>query len=132
MKRRAFTLQRHRWYAMQVIFPSSGQHFSPIWIYEVIPQQTGKNRLKLSFWHANYPEGVQHKVYELHVLRRTSEHTVNPLHEGYLLAERKAEGDKQLILLTAITTEWIETHFRKIPEGDLQTWLDRQYPHSRH
>jgi hypothetical protein len=129
MKQHPFTLQRHRWYAMQVILPSGGQEFSPIWIYDVLPQQTGKKLLQLSFWHANYPEGVRNKVYDLHVLRRTSWHALNAKYAGYLMAERKLEEKKQVILLTAVTAEWVETHFRMTPEGDLQEWLDLQCPH---
>jgi hypothetical protein len=129
VKPQPFTLERHRWYAMQIVLPSGGQYFSPIWIFETCPLQTGKKLLQVSFWHAHYPEGVQDKVYDLRVLRRTK--ALNASYRGYLLAERTGSSSKDLILLSEITADWIQTHFRKSSEGDLQQWLDRQCPHPR-
>lgn len=115
-----FTLNRHRWYAMQVVLRNGTQHVSPVWIFEVRALKSGKGIMQLHFWHANYPEGVQDKVYDLRVIRREP---------GYLLAERQDDGSKALVLLSEVTSEWIGTHFRQAPDGDLQAWLDRQCAH---
>ena len=99
-----FTLQPRQWYAMECIFPNAHRHFSPIWLKEVQPQGGGDRRLDLAFFHANYPAGVQDKIYTLRVLRRAP---------GYLLTERLTpDGDERtLILIEPITVEWLRRQF---------------------
>jgi len=53
------------------MFPSAERHYSPIWVQEFAPQKTGARMLQPHFYHANYPEGVQEKVYDLHILHRS-------------------------------------------------------------
>lgn len=76
-----FAVQTRTWYAMEYVFPSAGRHFSPIWIDEITPLKTGAGLLRLRFFHANYPEGVRDKVYDLQVLQRKR-------HPGFLRARR--------------------------------------------
>lgn len=65
----------HAWYAME-IFGASGAptnpHVSPIFLKAVEPLKTGRGLLKVEFFHAYYPEGVQNKEYVLRVLHRSS------------------------------------------------------------
>jgi hypothetical protein len=112
------TLQRHQWYAMLRLNPFGAQDYCPIWIYVVKPLQTGKGRLKLSFWDATYPEGVQDKVYRLRVMRREP---------GFVLPVREedeADGEFRRIVDTrrpatfrrwmrSLVTDWREG----IPQG---------------
>jgi hypothetical protein len=120
MKHKRFTLEPRRWYAMLWVVRGGGQLASPIWVMEVRGLETGKGVLEVKFWHANYPEGVQDKTYVLRVVARE---------QGYLLGRRLQWGSKRAngdaILLAEVTPEWVETHFRRRAEGDMQAWLDK-------
>lgn len=64
---------------MLSIEPSGAQYPSPIWIFDVkADAATPRGVLELHFWHADYPAGVQSKVYSLKPLQHES---------GYLLAK---------------------------------------------
>jgi hypothetical protein len=105
---------------MMRLYPSGGMNYSPIWIEEVKPMQSGKGLLEVAFWDGNYPEGVQNEVYLLRVMRRAA---------GSLLTERQDYKPKELVLISEMTGEWVRHHFRETPEGDLQAWLDRWCGH---
>jgi len=118
-----FTLQPRQWYAMECIFPDAHRHVSPIWLKDLQPQGGGDGRIDLVFFHANYPAGVQDKVYSLRVVRRFT---------GYLLTERLAPDDAErpLILIERITVEWLHRHFPGLgvdarDDADLVARLDR-------
>lgn len=117
MKNEPLTLCRHRWYAMLRLNPAGAQDFCPIWVHEAKALKTGKGMLELSFWDAHYPEGVQDKVYRLHVMRREA---------GFLLAERQDDKPKELVLFSEMTFEWVQYHLHETPTGDLQEWMDRK------
>ena len=122
MKPPRFTLQPRTWYAMEITFPHGNRHASPIWCIGVCPLKTGHRQMSLDFWHANYSEGAQHKVYELRILARQS---------GFLLGARDDSSESSVLLLTAITAEWISLHFPRLKHDkardmNLQSWLDQR------
>jgi hypothetical protein len=117
LRERQLTLRPQRWYAMLTVHPEGAQDVSPIWLKEVRELPSGKGLLELTFWHANYPAGVQFKSYALRVLRREM---------GFLLAERHDVESKDLVLVSDITKEWVEHHFRESPTGWIQKWLDQR------
>jgi hypothetical protein len=95
----------HAWYAMEV-FGASGAatnpHVSPIFLKAVEPLKTGRGLLKIDFFHANYPEGVQDKEYVLRVLHRGPSH----------FAAMKMEDEQQpLVVIFPIESDWTKTHF---------------------
>lgn len=98
-----FTLRPRQWYAMECIFPDATRHHSPIWLKEIIQQPGLEGRLDIEFYHANYPEGVRDKLYQLRVARRA---------KGYLLAEMGEKiQERRLVIIEAITRDWLLRHF---------------------
>jgi hypothetical protein len=97
-----FVLQPRTWYAMEYVFPSAQRHYSPIWAREITLLKTGSGMLRLQFFHANYPEGVQDKVYDLQIAHRFDTHLV-ALHreDGISLAT---------VILEPITKLWFTQH----------------------
>jgi hypothetical protein len=93
------------WYAMEV-FGASGAptnpHLSPIFLKAVEPLKTGRGLLKVEFFHANYPEGVQNKEYVLRVLHRALSHFV---------AVKMEDEQQPLVVIFPMESDWIKTHF---------------------
>lgn len=104
------TIRAERWYAMDYFHATSGdsrelfEHFSPIYLFDVHPLKTGRGILQIDFYHAMYPEGVRHKVYDLKVFKRTS---------FMLMAERVDISDSEppILLLHEITKKWLISRF---------------------
>jgi len=119
---REFTISPRTWYAMEYVFPSAERHFSPIWVQEITPLKAGTGMLRLQLFHANYPEGVQDKLYELKVVQRFA---------GYLVALRRHDGvPDATVLLEPITRKWVGQHFpnlrlREDSEESFASELDR-------
>jgi len=69
-----FTIERGKWYAMEYLHGDDPdavfEHFSPIYVFDVVPKKSGRGYLDLDFWHLNYPLGVNRKVYSLRTLHR--------------------------------------------------------------
>lgn len=77
--------------------------YSPVKIMSIHPKGSGTRLFDLEFFHANYPEGVQTKLYTLRTLQRTP---------AYLFAERmEASPPCMGVLLHDLTTEWLLMHF---------------------
>lgn len=90
---------------MEHILGLPNWHRSPVWVRAVVPKQRGAGVLQLDFYHANYPESVRDKVYDLRVVHRA---------EGYLLALRVSEDTGAVqgtVILQSITTDWMTEHF---------------------
>jgi hypothetical protein len=105
---------------MDYFFPFSGErHASPIWISDIMPLHSGNSKLAIKFWQAISTADEHGKDFTLRVIRRT---------EGYLVAERMAGTEPPLVILTAITTEWIKQNFPHLepqPGCDVQNWCDK-------
>jgi hypothetical protein len=103
----AFQLLAKKWYAMEV-FGAGGAptnpHLSPIYVNAIEPLKTGHGILRLTFFHANYPEGVQNKEYVLRVLHRGTFH---------LAAVKTENEDQPLVIIFPLESDWIQTHFPK-------------------
>lgn len=120
-----FRLVAGRWYACEFIGPEFHPHedlasYSPIRVLDVHGHKSGDHRLRLGFYHANYPAGVQGKEYELRVLVRES---------GLFLARSMDHDPVRLLQIYPITQEWMGRHFPWLPRPDeresLEEWLSR-------
>jgi hypothetical protein len=115
-----FTLTPRRWYAAEFIGEEFGDEIrsdSPIRVDAVEPANSGQRTFTLAFYHANYPEGVRDKRYELKTIERTS---------TFLLARSLEHKPARLLLIYEITWEWIERHFGRNADrdrSDVQRWL---------
>jgi hypothetical protein len=117
-----FTLVPEQWYAAEFIGDEFGSNqeyrsYSPIRIHSVTPLKSGGRRLKVAFYHANYPEGVRDKTYTLETLERG---------EHYILCRSVEHSPTRLVLLYSISWEWMSRHFgveRPCLEEDLSRWL---------
>lgn len=114
-----FALQKHRWYAAEIIgeeFGADIRSYSPIRVDGLTPK--GSRTFEMDFYHANYPEGVRQKSYRLQTLERN---------RNFILARSSTHQPTRWFLVYSITFEWLNTHFnvaidRKI---DVETWLER-------
>jgi hypothetical protein len=116
-----FTLEIGRWYAAEIIgdeFAKEGMRsYSPLRVDAVKPLGGAKRQFELHFYHLNYPEGVRDKVYTMQTLERG---------HYYLLVRSTDHNPARVFLIYEISWEWIEKHFRKLPneqEPDIQRWL---------
>lgn len=114
-----FTLQKHRWYAAEIIgeeFGAEIRSFSPIRVEDIAPK--GDRKFELHFYHANYPEGVRDKVYELQTLERN---------KNFILARSSSLHPVRWFLIYPVTLEWLNKHFgvADLTGSDVQTWLER-------
>lgn len=123
-----FILYPRVWYAMTVHFPTQPiAHHSPIYVQQVRALKSGQGLLDLTFFHANYPEGVQDKRYRLRVLHRSSGHLV-----AARIEESSFDPEPLAIVLAPISPVWMKVHFEWLnvhEEPDLQQALSRRlYP----
>jgi hypothetical protein len=115
-----FTLQTGQWYAAEIIGDEFGEElrsFSPLRIDAIASTGKGLRQFTLSFYHANYPEGVRDKVYTLRTIERTAR---------YLLALSTTHNPSRVLLISDISWEWMRSHFRTdrpIDSQDIQRWL---------
>ena len=114
-----FSLEPGRWYAAELLgeeFGSEIRSYSPIRVEEIGPK--GGRSFSLAFYHANYPEGVRDKVYELETIERSA---------TFILARVCEHSPARLMLICPVTSAWLREHFgATVPESeDLQTWLAR-------
>ncbi len=111
----------HSWYAMEVFGASgapSNPHVSPIFLKAVKPRKTGRGLVKLEFFHANYPEGVQNKECVLRVLHRTVS----------TFTATKVDDENLLVLIFSLEKEWLKLHFPKLNcVGDVDSTLDDMF-----
>ena len=119
-----FTLVPGQWYAVEIIgdeFSHSSElrSYSPIRVYAVRP--LGNRSISLSFYHANYPEGVRDKIYRLKTIERG---------QKYLLARSIEHAPVRLLLVQEITWAWLRRHFNvdQPTDGqDIARWLQNNF-----
>lgn len=116
-----FTLELGNWYACEFIgdeFDDDSCSYSPIKVNEMSPLKSGRGTFQLAFYHANYPEGVRDKSYELEMLERGSR---------YLLAISKKHNPARVMQIYEIDWAWMNRHFPSCDTSseDIQTWLSR-------
>lgn len=116
-----FTLERNQWYAAEFLGEEFGKDirsYSPIKVYSFIPLKNGSRQFELTFYHANYPEGVRDKTYTLKTLERNRQ---------FILAKSTSHKPARLLLIYTISTEWLIHHFDiRIEEGETaESWLER-------
>lgn len=72
----------------------------------------------MDFYHANYPEGVREKSYELETIERNKE---------FILAASCHHKPVRYLLISSITKEWLVKNFDvRFAEGEsVEAWLER-------
>lgn len=97
-------------------FGTEIRSYSPIRAEEITPK--GGRKFSLAFYHANYPEGVRSKVYELETIERNA---------AFILARSLSHSPVRLLLIYTITSTWLREHFGITISGleDPQAWLTR-------
>ena len=78
---------------------------SPIRVDQVKPLKSGDRTFELSFFHANYPEGVQTKTYSLQTIHRG---------ENGLLVQSTDHSPTRFIYVTDLTADWLQHHFPQL------------------
>jgi len=118
---RRFTLESDKWYACEFIgdeFSEDRCSYSPIRVDETEPLGSGARRFRLSFYHANYPEGVRDKRYVLETIERGT---------SFILARSTDHEPARLLQIYEIDWSWLTRHFPSIElrPDDIQQWLSR-------
>jgi len=115
-----FSILPDKWYALEFLgdeFHGDSISYSPIRVYSVKPLEDGSRRFDLSFFHWNYPTGVQDKIYTLQTIERG---------KHYILTKSDHTFPHRYIYIHEITPEWVERHMRERTNcDDLQKWLTR-------
>jgi hypothetical protein len=116
-----FTLKKDEWYACEIIGDEFGEDkcsYSPIRVDELKPLGNENREYILSFYHANYPEGVRNKEYKLRTIERS---------ETLLLARSVDHSPSRILQIYCIDNDWMQRHFRHIDldGADCKEWLNR-------
>ena len=114
-----FTLREKRWYACELVgdeFTDDLCSYSPIKVLKVEPHHSGNRKFSLSFYHANYPEGVRDKHYTLVTLERG---------HRFILAKSLDHNPPRILQIYEIDAQWVRRHFSAHPTEPIQQWLDR-------
>lgn len=117
-----FTLEPGNWYACELIgdeFDDDCCSYSPIRVNGITPLKSGRGKFRLDFYHANYPEGVRDKSYDLVMLEHGSR---------YLLAISRKHIPARTMQIYDIDWPWMISHFSPFDgdgSEDIQTWLGR-------
>lgn len=117
-----FTLRAGKWYAAEFI----GDEFSPgyelrsysaIRVDAIEPSRSGQRRFHLSFYHANYPQGVRDKRYSLQTIERSGQ---------FILTRSSEHTPTRLLLIYNISWSWLRSHFgveQSDDSSDIGRWL---------
>ncbi|MEW9797084.1 hypothetical protein [Alteromonas sp. CYL-A6] len=116
-----FTLSENQWYAAEIIgeeFESEIRTYSPIKVYRLDRKKSGRSLFSLHFYHANYPEGVRDKVYELQTVERT---------RSFILAKTTERPMTRYLLIYSIDGDWLHKHFGVELDRTVRVdeWLER-------
>lgn len=101
-------------------FGDTIRSYSPIRVKRVEALGTGSGDLRLDFFHANYPPGVQQKSYRLRVVERQTR---------FLLARSLDHAPTRLLLIYEATHEWLKLHFglsAEEPGMDVQVFMEQR------
>lgn len=104
-KQMRFTLQTGKWYACEIIgdeFEEDRCSYSPIRVDAIEPLGKDTRSFRLTFYHANYPEGVRSKQYVLQTLERG---------EKYTIARSEEHNPTRILQIYDIDSEWLRRHF---------------------
>lgn len=117
-----FTLHPGQWYAAELIgdeffIDADYRSYSAIRVDCIAPAGRGQRRFVMSFYHANYPEGVRDKVYTLQTLERT---------KSFIIARSAEHAPIRVLLIYDISWPWLRLHFGiEQPSGseNIMRWL---------
>jgi len=118
----SFTLEISHWYACEFIgdeftWGTDLRSHSPIHVDRLTPFKRGNSTFELEFFHWNYPQGVQQKVYRLRTLHRG---------QHYLLAQSLDHDPVRLLLIYQMTNDWVRRHFPDARAEDRRAWFGEQ------
>ncbi len=120
-----FTLCPRSWYAMEFVgdefFEIPGYRSSPIFVESLVPAKSGNRQFTLSFYHANYPEGVRNKIYNLQTIERG---------ERFILVRSTEHNPTRIMHIFAIDWEWLLSRFtidRPDREREIGVWLSSNW-----
>ena len=124
-----FILENNKWYACTLIsesftFEVDRCTYSPIRILAIESSPEHKDIFTLTFYHANYPEGVRTKVYELQTLERG---------QSLLFARCLGYEQARFMMIYNLTKKWLLYHFPMltIDQDDIQEWLEENIRNNR-
>jgi hypothetical protein len=83
------------------------------------PLKKGNSTFELEFFHWNYPQGVQQKVYRLRTLQRG---------RHYLLSRSLDHDPVRLLLIYDISEDWVRRHFPDAYPAERRAWLAQDCP----
>ena len=88
----------------------------PIKVQRIAPK--GSRTFTLDFYHANYPEGVQDKSYDLQTIERT---------RTFILCRSENHKPARLLLIYPVTAAWLRQYCGSpLSESeDPESWLTR-------
>lgn len=119
-----FTLEPEKWYAMELIGdefvgPNYLLRYSPIKVLALNLSGKGTRSFKLEFFHANYPAGVQNKIYRLRTIARS---------DHFMLAESLDNKPSRIIHLQRLSHQWLNSHFQARISSDREAieWIERK------
>jgi hypothetical protein len=125
MKESRFTLKERKWYAADFIaddVPGSmegGYGYSPIFIVKLRKKKTGSSIFGLEFFHANYPQGVNSKAYELQTIHRG---------KSYILTKTTTHDPVRFMCVHNISEKWARKHFTFDKRKNVDEWLMEYMP----
>ena len=117
-----FTLRPGQWYAAEFVgdefSPGNDlRSYSPILVNGIEPSRDGQRSFQLSFYHANYPEGVRDKRYSLQTIERG---------KRFMLARSSEHTPTRLLLIYDISWPWLRHHIgveQADDSSDIGRWL---------
>lgn len=120
-----FTIERGRWYGWQMLpgyFDGYRPYFSPIYVEDVRPLNSGEQRLELDFYNAFYADGARWVKPTLTVLHRF---------ESYLIARPMHTPShwERTIIISEMNFDWLRSCTRMLdqtlpaPNQDVQAYL---------
>ena len=120
-----FTMHPRTWYAVEFVgdeyYNLSGYRSSPILVESLTPAANGSRQFELSFYHANYPEGVRDKIYNLQTIERG---------EHFILCRSIDHNPTRIMHIFEIDWDWLLSRFtidRPDREQTVGTWLSSNW-----
>lgn len=121
---KGFPIIPGRWYACELMGDffkdlEDACSYSPIRIDSFEPSDSEDGAFVLSFYHANYPEGVQDKRYKVRILDRG---------DSYMILKSLEHTPVRILRMYDIDAAWIPRHFAEteVNVDDVQAWLNRR------
>jgi hypothetical protein len=120
----------YAWYMLPGYSTGFFPYVSPIKVYDVKPEKTGRSTLLLSFYNAGYAEGVRDFKLRIRILTRRDHHLLVELLYG-----SGGAVDRRDAVIGRIDHEWLAAHIRTVegvprpgpdaPRSEIDGYIDR-------